>query len=266
MTILASGNVGIGTTSPTNSVVQIKGANNTVSGYDDGLKVTSNNETVYVNYNWTGINANDTLRIATTGTERMRIRSDGSILFSTTATLTTDNNTLTPYSTNGYLYLMGGSTGLALTGSGSRQNAIYLNTTSNIIAFHTNDTGEKMRITSGGNVLIGTTTDAGYKLEVNGQVRATAFFESSDKRLKKEISENPSIDGISQIKPKLYIKDGKEELGYYAQDLQKVLPSSVMEGRDGFLSLSYTQVHTAKIAQLEYKIEQLEKLIKTLIK
>jgi hypothetical protein len=128
--------------------------------------------------------------------------------------------------------------------------------------FYTNGhTNERMRITSGGNVLIGTTTDSGYKLEVNGQVRATAFFESSDKRLKKEISENPTIDGISQIKPKLYIKDGKEELGYYAQDLEQVLPSSVSEGKDGFLALSYTQVHTAKIAQLESKIEQLEKLI-----
>jgi hypothetical protein len=43
------------------------------------------------------------------------------------------------------------------------------------------------------------------------------------------------------------------------------LPSSVSEGKDGFLSLSYTQVHTAKIAELENKIEQLEKLIKNLI-
>jgi hypothetical protein len=31
--------------------------------------------------------------------------------------------------------------------------------------------GEKMRITSGGNVLIGTTTDSGYKLDVNGTGR-----------------------------------------------------------------------------------------------
>ena len=37
---------------------------------------------------------------------------------------------------------------------------------------YTNNT-EPMRITSGGNVLIGTTTDAGYKLDVNGTVRVT---------------------------------------------------------------------------------------------
>jgi len=38
------------------------------------------------------------------------------------------------------------------------------------LAFATSDT-ERMRITSGGNVLIGTTTDAGYKLRVNGTGR-----------------------------------------------------------------------------------------------
>jgi hypothetical protein len=40
---------------------------------------------------------------------------------------------------------------------------------------------ERIRITSGGNVLIGTTTDAGYKLDVNGTLRATgaATFSSS---------------------------------------------------------------------------------------
>ena len=108
------------------------------------------------------------------------------------------------------------------------------------------DANTKIRLTQGGNLMIGTLTDSGYRLEVNGQVRATAFFESSDKRLKKEISDNPIINGICTIKPKLYIKDGKEEFGYYAQELQEVLPSSVNEGKDGFLSLSYTQVHTAK--------------------
>jgi len=41
---------------------------------------------------------------------------------------------------------------------------------SGYLRFDTNDT-ERMRITSGGNVLIGTTTDAGYKLDVNGTAR-----------------------------------------------------------------------------------------------
>jgi hypothetical protein len=45
--------------------------------------------------------------------------------------------------------------------------------------FFTNDT-ERMRITSGGNVLIGTTTDAGYKLDVNGTGRFSSSVTAND--------------------------------------------------------------------------------------
>jgi hypothetical protein len=71
--------VGIGTTSITNSRLQIKGANNTTNAYSDGLKVTSNNETVFTQYNWNGINGDTVLSFATGGTERMQIASDGGI-------------------------------------------------------------------------------------------------------------------------------------------------------------------------------------------
>jgi hypothetical protein len=190
-----------------------------------------------------------------------------------------------------------------------------------------NDSSEKMRITSGGNVLIGTTTDAGYKLDINGtgrfsqqitaitgngnvlefgasgqpvitlfqnstsygyynntsgvnnllinnstgaatfssSVTATAFFESSDSRLKTLITDNHQAKGIESITAKLYTKNGVEELGYFAQDVQSVLPSAVIERDDTYLDLSYRQVHTAKIANLENRIKQLEDLIKQLI-
>jgi hypothetical protein len=56
----------------------------------------------------------------------------------------------------------------------------------------------------------------------------------------------------------LYIKNGKQELGYYAQDLEDIIPSAINKGSDGVLNLSYREVHTAKIAYLEQKIKQLE--------
>ena len=79
MDIDSSGRVGIGTSSITNSRVQIKGAGNATNTYVDGLKVTSNNETVYTQYNWNGINNNTALSFATGGTERMLIESDGGL-------------------------------------------------------------------------------------------------------------------------------------------------------------------------------------------
>jgi hypothetical protein len=96
-------------------------------------------------------------------------------------------------------------------------------------------------------------------------VTATAFFESSDSRLKTLISDNYNAVGIESILPRLYEKGGIVELGYYAQDVQEVLPSAVVERMDGFLDLSYRQVHTAKIANLEREIKELKDLIKQLI-
>jgi hypothetical protein len=58
-----------------------------------------------------------------------------------------------------------------LYGGGSRNNGIVIRDSNNDIYFTTNNTGTKMTIASSGNVLIGTTTDAGYKLDVNGTAR-----------------------------------------------------------------------------------------------
>jgi hypothetical protein len=127
-------------------------------------------------------------------------------------------------------------------------------------------TGERMRITSGGNVLIGTTTDSGYKLDVTGTVRSTGgFFDTSDSRLKILVKDYEQPKGIENVAARMYLKNSRKELGYYAQDVQEILPSAVNEGEDGFLSLSYSQVHTAKIAYLEDKVAQLEELIKKLL-
>jgi hypothetical protein len=213
------------------------------------------------------------------------------------------------------------------------------------IRFLTNDSSERMRIFSNGNVFIGASpSDAGYKLDVNGtgrfsgtsgafigltinntdstgsarlrvtstggnindfssfsashpsranqawiggdgsstvtvlqaggveflrgastgaatfssSVTATSFFESSDATIKTLLENNYQAKGIESVIAKLYIKNGKQELGYYAQDLEIVLPSAVSKGSNGLLNLSYREVHTAKIAYLEQKIKQLE--------
>jgi hypothetical protein len=97
---------------------------------------------------------------------------------------------------------------------------------------------------------------------ISGTVTATSFFESSDATLKTLIEDDYQAKGIESVVAKLYIKNGKEELGYYAQDLQAVLPSAVRKGSDGLLNLSYREVHTAKIAYLEEKIKNLENQLK----
>jgi hypothetical protein len=92
----------------------------------------------------------------------------------------------------------------------------------------------------------------------SSSVTATSFFESSDSRLKTLISDNYNVSGIDMITPKLYQKNGKTELGYYAQDLVGVLDSAVTEGQDGMLSLSYREVLVAKIYALEQEVKMLK--------
>lgn len=119
-------------------------------------------------------------------------------------------------------------------------------------------------ITNGGNVLIGTTTDNGARLQVSGtatfssSVTASSFFESSDATLKTLVEDNYQAKGIESVVAKLYIKNGKKELGYYAQDLQEVLPSAVSKGSDGLLNLSYREVLVAKVQFLEQRVKELE--------
>ena len=149
--------------------------------------------------------------------------------------------------------------------------------------YSTNAASTRFAVASDGNILINRITNAGYKLDVNGTGRFTGsltgtdatfsssvtaaggFFDTSDSRLKIIIKDYNQAKGIEKVEARLYLKNNKKELGYFAQDVQEVLPSAVAEGQDGFLTLSYSQVHTAKIAYLEDKVAQLEELIKSLL-
>lgn len=274
------------------------------------------------------------------------IRANGPSMFTSSQNATTiftfQNTDTTDPSSRAYLYIISGTSYLRLkTLHGDHS---YIEASSNL--YFQISSSVKMLIASGGNVLIGTTTDSGYKLDVNGTARfsssinansdiimanpssnnrfyinraagvytsgiffqtggtgdffvgqnplgsgssdytiysygtgsivlniarstgaitfsssvtASSFFESSDMRLKTLIDESAQIAGIEKLEAKLYKKDGKIEFGYFAQDAEKLMPYAVTKNADGFLSLSYREVHTAKIAQLEKRVAELEK-------
>jgi hypothetical protein len=121
---------------------------------------------------------------------------------------------------------------------------------------------------SGNPVIIGSTSNNGTRFQVTGggsftsSVTASSFFESSDATIKTLVEDNYQAKGIESVVAKLYIKNGKQELGYFAQDLESILPSAVNKGSDGLLNLSYREVHTAKIAALEKEIAELKKQLK----
>jgi hypothetical protein len=91
---------------------------------------------------------------------------------------------------------------------------------------------------------------------------ATAFFESSDLRLKTVTSRISSGDGIDVIKF-VHNEDStnRQRIGYAAQDVDKVIPSAVTIDDKGYMKVDYKDVHTWKIMELTKRIEELEKMI-----
>jgi uncharacterized protein YaiE (UPF0345 family) len=121
--------------------------------------------------------------------------------------------------------------------------------------------GNALLNTTYGNVLIGTTTDSGYKLNVNGQVIASAYFESSDKKLKDiSFAQDSNTFGAIQFNWKDK-RDVKNHWGYVAQDVAKFIPDAVIKGDDGYLSVDYNQAHTFKIAKVEDEVTLLKKRV-----
>jgi hypothetical protein len=158
---------------------------------------------------------------------------------------------------------------------------LYLRGSGNIVQFQDADTTSRWEIVGRNGtfyVYKSYGTGAGYKWQIddsgqhtinglayfNNSVTAPSFFESSDMRIKELIEDNYKADGIEAITARLYKKNGKIEVGYYAQDVQGILPSAVSAKEDGYLNLSYREVHTAKIAYLENKIKQLEEKLNSL--
>jgi hypothetical protein len=336
MRITSGGDIGIGTTNATgqasnNRVVQIYGAgtanraqlhlvnSDTGEGTSDGSFIGVDSSTnLYI------INAESAATIfENAGSERMRITSGGNVLINTTTdagykldvnggTRIRGNLRLDGSSVDSPLLSMVGLINTIIT-MGDRTSAttdvgsIQIRNGGTPVIDLNADTGSNSYFNTGGGLLINTIVDAGagYKLQVDGSMLMTyasffnfrgsspagdvlvdnsgstlritgnvtvsgsvtatgGFFDTSDSRLKIVINDYDNAKGIEKVEARLYLKNNKKELGYFAQDVQEILPSAVSEGSDGFLTLSYSQVHTAKIAYLEKEIAELKELIKSL--
>jgi hypothetical protein len=213
------------------------------------------------------IYALNSLQLGVDGDMKLTIASTGATTFSSTVTATSYNRSAAGTgflngkyagaentSTTGPIYCIGDSYTPTSTSTNTMYGIGYSYNQFTGYYGPTNTWG--MYVVGGGTV--GIFLAAGGAGYFASTVTATGFFESSDKRIKTLIEDNYQTKGIGEITPKLYTKNGKVELGYYAQDFVGVLDSAISKIDDGMLNLSYREVHTAKIYALEQRIKELE--------
>jgi len=113
----------------------------------------------------------------------------------------------------------------------------------------------------GGNVGIGTgTANPSDRLVVVGNVVATNFVLSSDERKKTKIKDLTcnNID-VNWRSFELKQHEGEYRTGVIAQELEQSHPEFVKTDNEGFKSVKYIDLLIAKIAELEARLEKLEK-------
>ena len=280
MRIDSSGNVGIGTSSPTNfgSAFQMLA----VQGSDYGViqAISSSGSTTLEmmgasGIGYVGTRTNHPVAFRTNDTERMRIDSSGNVGIGTS-------------SPSYKLHVVGGQTRLDVSSAGT--SLVCLGTGSNFQVDHSTSgyatlinsansgaamifkgSSESMRIDSSGNLLVGTTSGAArlfvqsdaslvdpvtvsntnttansqYAIVFvrNGVVRgsiqttntATSYITSSDYRLKDNIAPmTGALATVQALKPVTYTwKDaGLQGQGFIAHELQEVVPDCVTGEKD----------------------------------
>lgn len=191
------GNVGIGTTSPTNRLT-VSSPSGDYGVYVIGNGTSNNNFGILID---AGLSSSDyTMRVRSkTTSEYFAIRGDGNVgigtanptekltvykgnysalnvLSDTQSSLYLNTTTLNGVNNpNVELYNSYGNVGLVLypTPSTTYNNIIYYDNTNKETQFQTNGS-TKLIIKSNGNILIGTSIDSGYKLNVSGSINTNS--------------------------------------------------------------------------------------------
>lgn len=103
-----------------------------------------------------------------------------------------------------------------------------------------------------------------YHLEVSGSIRASdSLLANSDRRLKEDISKlNNGLDKVVKLEGVTYKWIGKEKtnIGFIAQDIQKILPEVVSEDNNEYLSVNYNAVIPVLVEAIKELKEEINEL------
>ncbi len=234
MRLTSSGNLGVGIANPLakldlNGLLRLRRLNTTSEGGQLDLDLYNGNTGWHIDayqndlriFNDATNNPNGAIRLQTNGAVRMIVK-NGNIGIA---------NTNPAYK-------------LDVTGDINFTGDLYKNGSLYNPSLWT-DSGTSTYLTqTGDNVGIGTTNPS-EKLEVNGNVKATAFYYSSDRRLKKDIKTIQGLDLIKKLRGVEFSwKDSNEKsAGLIAQEVEKVAPYLVKTDKNtGLKSVLYANL------------------------
>jgi hypothetical protein len=234
----------------------------------------------------------------TNDTERMRILSNGNVGIGTSSPVLTGANRTT-------VDISGVSQSLLVLSTGSTWKSYFYNDGTNLsIACASGNTifdngGERMRITSGGDVLVGTTGLAvGAKLQLKGNASASAmsidigtdgypsisfqnssgnqqgyivtnassvqYLSISDYRLKQDFKDYNGLNLVNSIKTYDYEwkSDNSRMYGVIAHELQKVLPYAVYGQKDSeqMQGVDYSKIVPVLVKAIQEQQAKIEEL------
>jgi hypothetical protein len=205
------------------------------------------------------------MRFETSDVERMRISSGGNIFYQ----FGSNRRYGMDYDFSGsYFYGMGSDS----TARGLRLMSCAPDASVGIL-FATGTNGianvvDRMQITAGGNILMGTSSDNGERLYVSGAIRATGTITAnSDIRIKSNIIKiENALEKVGQISGYTYNTnyDEKRHGGVIAQEIDKVFPEIVNTGNDGLMGVEYGNISALLIEAIKEqntKIKNLETLL-----
>jgi hypothetical protein len=290
-----SGNVGIGTSSPSQKIEVYDGNIQTTSTAGSYVRLvrgdvngallqlnrggSANQNAYFGQYQGSlyikNLDSGSTIFTNTTGdTERMRITSAGNIGIGTSSPATkfhvsgSDNITSVLFSGNTRaVRFFTDTNGTTLEGVDNTGFTTYqpLTIGGSIVTFTINGS-EKMRLTSAGNVGIGNSSPS-YPLDVNGNINssntvfAVHFDNVSDISLKDNISPLTNTkETINQLNPVSFNwkSSGEKSYGLIAQDVEQILPTIVHSKSDGTKTVNYIEIIAFLIAAVKDLQQQID--------
>jgi hypothetical protein len=215
------------------------------------------------------------MRFETSDVERMRITSAGNVGIGNTnpGSFNEAANQLVVGTTSGNngITIAGGTTGYSsiyladgTTGSEAYRGYIEYGHSLDYMDLATSGVN-RIRLTGGGNILMGTTSDNGERLYISGNVRATGTITAnSDLTLKKNLLKiENALEKVEQINGYTYEfkeDDSKRHAGVIAQEIQTVLPEIVNKGNDGILGVEYGNISALLIEAIKEQQTQINEL------